>query len=73
MEANTPNGICNVITIDKCKNKYEKGKVMQLENCRYRQLIQRICWKRGEHHGESVSNRLSVDLEQLKDIERFNS
>ena len=20
-------------------------------------LIQRICWKRGEHHGESVSNR----------------
>ena len=21
------------------------------------QLIQRICWKRGEHHGESVSNR----------------
>ena len=20
-------------------------------------LIQRICWKRGEHHGESVSDR----------------
>ena len=29
-------------------------------------LIQRICWKRGEHHGKSVSNRFQ---EQLKDIE----
>ena len=33
------------------------------------QLIQRICWKRGEHHGESVSIDSSVNLEQLKDIE----
>ena len=32
-------------------------------------LIQRICWKRGEHHGESSVIDSSVDLEQLKDIE----
>ena len=30
------------------------------------QLIQRICWKRGEHHGKSVSNRFQCESGAVK-------
>ena len=60
MEAKTPNRICNAI------KRYQEHERNQTERegdvfdkiIGIGRLIERICWKRGEHHGKSVIDRL---------------